>query len=95
MNMVFADSLNAVSATGFRFTDSPLPQAFEKGFAILESLPCDILLAAHPAPAQVFEKLAARDSGKADAFIDSTACKTYVETARKNLATRLAAERRR
>jgi metallo-beta-lactamase class B len=95
LNLVYADSLNAVSATGFRFTDSPLLQTFRKGFATLETLPCDILLAAHPAPAQVFENLAARESGKADAFVDNTACKRYVEAARKTLETRLASESRK
>ena len=31
---------------------------------------CDILLTPHPAFAQVLEKLAAREAGKADAFVD-------------------------
>lgn len=95
LDMVFADSLNAVSAPGFRFTATSLPQGFEKGFAVLEALPCDILLAAHPGPAQVFEKLAARAAGKADAFVDGAACKQYVAAARRTLETRLATERRR
>jgi metallo-beta-lactamase class B len=93
VDVVYADSLNAVAAPGFRFTDSALVQAFEQGFAVLDSLPCDILLAAHPAPARVFEKLAARDAGKADAFVDGGACRQYVASARMNLATRLASER--
>lgn len=95
LDLVFADSLNAASARGFRFTDSQLPQAFEKGFAVLESLPCDILLAAHPAPAQVFEKLAAREAGNAGAFVDGASCRQYVETARRALAQRLASEKGR
>lgn len=94
LDVVYADSLNAVSANGFRFTGTPLLQGFEQGFAALESLPCDILLAAHPGPAQVFEKLAARDAGKADAFVDSNSCRQYVAAARKLLETRLATERR-
>lgn len=94
LNVVYADSLNAVSAPGFRFTGTALLQAFEQGFATLEALPCDILLAAHPAPAQVLEKLAAREAGKADAFVDGTACRQYVAAARRNLATRLATEQR-
>lgn len=92
--VVYADSLNAVSAPGFRFTGTPLLQAFEQGFTTLEALPCDILLAAHPAPAQVLEKLAAREAGKADAFVDGAACRRYVAAARRNLATRLATEQR-
>jgi len=54
---------------------------------------CDILLTPHPAFAEVFEKLAARDAGKADAFIDPGACKRYVAAGRQNLAARVERER--
>ena len=60
--------------------------------ARLETMRCDILLTPHPAFAQVLEKLAAREAGKADAFIDPGACKTYAAAARKTLAARLATE---
>jgi len=93
LDLVYADSLNPVSADGFRYTSSPLAKALETSHATLERLKCDILLAPHPAFAQVLQKLAAREAGKADAFIDAGACKTYVAAARKNLAVRLATER--
>jgi metallo-beta-lactamase class B len=94
VEVVYADSLTAVSSRGFSFSKSGQARGFETSFALLASLPCDILLAAHPAPAQVLERLAAREAGKADAFIDNTACKRYVEAARKTLAERLATEQR-
>lgn len=94
VNVVFADSLNAASTRGFRFSDNGLPATFGKSFTTLASLPCDVLLAAHPAPAQVFEKLAAREAGKADAFIDTGACGNYVDAARKFLDVRLESEQR-
>ena len=43
----------------------------------------------------MLEKLAAREAGKTDAFIDPGACKAYVASARKNLAARVATERGR
>ena len=92
LDVVYADSVTPVSADGFKYTSSPLVKEFEHTFAALESMRCDILLTPHPAFAQVLEKLAAREAGKADAFIDPGACKAYAATARKNLAARLATE---
>jgi metallo-beta-lactamase class B len=94
LDIVYADSLGPVSADGFKYSTSPLAKAFETSYAALERLKCDILLTPHPAFAQLLEKLAARQAGKADAFIDPGACKAYVATARVNLARRLETERR-
>jgi metallo-beta-lactamase class B len=92
LDLVYADSLTPVAADGFKYSTSPLAKAFETTYARLEAMRCDILLTPHPNFAKVLEKLAARDAGKADAFIDAGACKAYVATARQNLARRLAAE---
>jgi metallo-beta-lactamase class B len=93
LDVVYADSLSPVSADGFKYTSSPLLKAFDTAYARLELMRCDILLTPHPAFAQVLEKLAAREAGKADAFIDPGACKAYVAAARTNLARRLETER--
>jgi metallo-beta-lactamase class B len=45
-HMVYADSLNAVSADGFRFT--PAARTFKKSIHAVWALPCDMLLSAHP-----------------------------------------------
>ena len=92
LDIVYADSVSPVAADGFRYTSSPLLKAFDHTFAALETMRCDILLTPHPAFAQVFEKLAAREGGKADAFIDAGACKAYAAAGRKNLAARVARE---
>jgi metallo-beta-lactamase class B len=94
LDVVYADSVTAVSADGFKYTTSPLSKAFEQTFTALETMRCDILLTPHPAFAQLLEKLAARERGKTDAFIDPGACKAYAATGRKNLATRLETERK-
>ena len=93
VDVVYADSVTAVSADGFKYSTSPLAKEFEHTFAVLENMRCDILLTPHPAFSRVFERLAAREAGKADAFIDSTACQTYAAGARANLARRLETEK--
>lgn len=93
LDVVYADSLTAVSADGFKYTTSPLLKAFDHTFAVLENMRCDILLTPHPGFSRVLERLAARDGGHADAFIDANACKAYVTSARANLARRVETER--
>src|SRR5262249_52001989 len=49
LDLVYADSLNAVSSPGFRFTDHPeLIEQFRRSIAKVKSLPCDVLLSVHP-----------------------------------------------
>lgn len=95
-SLVYADSQTPVSADDFYFTRSTTyPSAiadFEKGFTVLERLECDILLTPHPGASQLWERLAARDSGTAGRLIDSEACRRYVTAARERLARRIATE---
>lgn len=97
LNMVYADSLSPISAPGFKFSDKMHhPHAlkeFQRSFRVLASLPCDILLTPHPGGSATWRHLAERKAGKADAFVDASACKAYVDAARKSLARRLAEER--
>ena len=94
LHIVYADSLTAVSADNYRFTDHPdLVAGFEKSFTTLETLPCDILLTPHPGFSNILGRLEARDKdGKPDAFIDSGACKKLAQSSREGLAKRLAHE---
>jgi metallo-beta-lactamase class B len=61
LDVVYADSLNAVSAPGFRFTgDATHPSreaSFRKSIATVGALPCDILLTVHPSFADLAGKL--------------------------------------
>jgi metallo-beta-lactamase class B len=93
LDVVYADSLSPVSNDTFKYTTSPLLKQFDTSFAILESLPCDILLTPHTGFSPILENLAAREAGNPNAFIDARACKTYVGTMRANLTKRLAVER--
>lgn len=95
LRMVYADSLTAVSTDNYRYTDHPdLLAGFEKSFATLETMPCDILLTPHPGFSNTLARLEARDKGgKPDAFIDSGACKKLAQSSREGLAKRLAQEK--
>ncbi len=96
-NIVYADSQTPVSVDGFLFTRNTVyPNAvsdFERGQALLETLPCDILLTPHPGASSLWERVAKRDAGEADALIDTSACRDYAARSRAALAARIAAER--
>ena len=92
-SIVYADSLTAVSAPGYRFRDHPdLLAGFDKSFTALETTPCGILLSPHPGFAHTLEELKARDAGNAKAFMDANACRKYAAAARAGLKKRLASE---
>jgi len=96
-DMVYADSLNPISAPGFRFTRSrEYPQAiedFEKSFAFFEATPCDVLITAHPEVSGLWDRLAQREKGvKPDPLVDSGACRKLAESGREKLRQRLASE---
>jgi metallo-beta-lactamase class B len=95
LHIVYADSLTAVSADNYRFTDHPdLVAGFEKSFTTLEKMPCDILLTPHPGFSNILGRLEARDKGgKPDAFINADACKKLAQSSREGLAKRLAQEK--
>lgn len=99
LNMVYADSVTAISAKGFRFSASKAyPNAiadFEKSFAFLSSVPCDILVTTHPEGANLWEKWEARERGVTpDPLIDPGACRGLADRARAQLERRLAEEKR-
>jgi metallo-beta-lactamase class B len=97
LDFVYADSQTPVSADEFYYTRSrSYPSAlqdFERGFAVLESLRCDVLLTPHPGASGLWDRVEARDHGAVHALVDPAACRRYVATARHQLARRVAAER--
>ena len=97
LEIVYADSLNPVSAPGFRFTgDATHPsitEAFRRSISIVGALPCDILLAVHPSFAGMEDKLKRqREQPGSEPFVDPKACRTYAADAAKRLAQRVADE---
>lgn len=83
--VVFAASLNPVSADGYRFTSDagkPFVAGFEESYRKMDAIACDILIAAHP------------DNAGDGRYSESPgACRAYADRSRKALAKRLDAER--
>jgi metallo-beta-lactamase class B len=98
LNMVYADSISAVSAPGFKFTAHPeLIAQLRRSINRLGELPCDVMVSTHPGFTQIDDKLKRRAQMKAgdpDPFIDSNLCKAYAATAMKGLDARLAEEKK-
>lgn len=84
--IVFASSLNPVSADGYRYTakaSAPIVRGFEASYRLMDALPCDILIAAHP------------DNVGSGRYNDASgACRAYADRSRGLLAKRLAEERK-
>ncbi len=97
VDIVYADSLTPVSADGFLFSNNKgYPGAvddFRKSFATLSALPCDILLTPHPGVSDMWPRLERATHGAGpSAWVDTTACRRYAQTASENLGKRLASE---
>lgn len=77
-DIVYADSMTAVSATGYRFTDGIAAAQIIESTATVAALDCDILLSPHPFFFGMQDKLELRDEG--NPFINNVACAIYSET---------------
>ena len=95
LRMVYADSLNPASAPGYLFSSHPeVLKDFEKSFAMVSALPCDVLLTPHTDISDLLGKWQRRAQGATpDPFIDSNACRAFAEKSRSDLAARLAREK--
>lgn len=91
LNLIYVDSLTAVSAEGFLFTKTHAVEDFERSIAFVDKAPCDILITPHPEVSNLFDRLAARAT-RPDALIDPKACHAVAESARDRLNKRIAAE---
>jgi metallo-beta-lactamase class B len=93
LDIVYADSINAVSAPAFKYSSDPSRVvAFRRSISKIKALPCDVIVSVHPGITKLAGKIARRASGDADAFIDPQGCRTYAEDAAQALDRRLAQE---
>ena len=101
LSMVYADSLTAISAPGFRFTgDATHPSivdSFRRSITSVGELPCDVMITAHPGAGHLFEKLKTNHDHPdgPNAFIEPGACRQLAAEALKVLDARVAEEQRR
>ena len=91
-NVVYADSLTAVSAQGFSFGASGAADRMIESAGTIANLDCDILLSPHPFFFGMHDKLERRDEG--NPFVNNLGCTFYAETALDWLEQRLKAEGR-
>ena len=95
--VVFGSSLNPVSADGYRFSapaNRALLDAFRRTLITLRSIPCDILLPAHPAQSDGDVRMTRLRQGVSpNPFIDPTACRAYADKYEVLLERRLERER--
>ena len=78
-DMVYADSLTAVSAQGYRFSDGPAANQLIDSAGAIADLDCDILMSPHPFFFGMQEKLERRAEG--NPFVNNVACMIYAENA--------------
>lgn len=99
LDVVYADSLNAVSADDFRYSGDPrYPNAaadLRASIDRIEKLSCDIVISAHPEGSGFWEKVERRKNGEANALTDPNGCRAYAQGARERLNARLERERAR
>lgn len=91
LDVVYADSLTAVSAQGFSFAASGAATRMVESAGKIADLPCDILLSPHPFFFGMYDKLERRDEG--NPFVNSLACTFYAESALDWLERRLDSEK--
>lgn len=99
LDMVYVDSLTAVSRDDFRFTSvSGLVDTFRATLDKVRAFPCDVVIATHPGATGLDERLAGRASGgiapgaEGDPLVDPGACAALADRSLKALEARLASE---
>lgn len=93
LDVVYADSLNAVAAPSFKYSaDPPRVAAFRRSIAAVAALPCDVMISVHPEFSHLLDKLAGRARGEPDAFVDVNGCRGYAASMNDVLDRRLAQE---
>lgn len=89
-DVVYADSMSAVSAEGFRFTDSGVADKLVASAGVIADLDCDIMLSPHPFFFGMQDKLERIDEG--NPFVNNVACLLYADSSLQWLERRLEAE---
>ena len=86
--VAYADSITAVSADSYRFSDNPdYVTAFRQSLDKIAAIGCDMIVTPHPGASQLYEKLA----GDAP-LAHPESCRNYAAWGREQLDARLARE---
>jgi metallo-beta-lactamase class B len=96
-NVVYAESLTAVSNDDFHFTGdahhTDISATFLASVDKVRKLPCDIVISTHPGFTDTFDKLA-KKTAASNPFLTPGGCRAYADAAGEALAKRLDKERR-
>jgi metallo-beta-lactamase class B len=99
LDFVYADSQTPVSADDFLFTkNATYPNViadFERGYATLARLSCDVLVTPHPGASALWDRVSPNDGTIGPAFVDREACRRYAANARRALEQRVTREQQR
>ncbi|KAF1711746.1 subclass B3 metallo-beta-lactamase [Pseudoxanthomonas sacheonensis] len=91
--IVYADSLTAISDDTYRFSDDDAHPgylaAFRETLARVDALPCDILITPHPSASGLWSRIG---PGANQPLADTGACRAYAQKATARLDKRLADE---
>lgn len=90
--LVYADSLNPISAEGFRF--APVAERFRASIAKVGALPCDVLLTPHPDASDTLARLSGQSGSRTSSPARQGQCAAYAAEAAAKLDARLASEAR-
>lgn len=93
LNVVYGDSLNAISDDSFKYSgDKRYPNAssdMAASIAAIGAAPCDILVAAHPDFTGLLTLIDQQGNGDRTQLIDSSACTRYAVAAKERYGKRL------
>lgn len=96
-NIVYADSLTAVSTDGFYYTGDAthpdLTASFRASIDKVRKLPCDVIVSTHPGFTDTLEKLA-KKTATANPFVEVGGCKAYADAAGRAFEKRIEKERK-
>jgi len=96
LNVVYGDSLNAISDDSFKYSGDPrYPAAgsdMAASIAAISAAPCDILVAAHPDFTGLLTLIDEEGHGDRSQLIDSSACQRYAATGKERFEKRLEQE---
>ena len=98
LNIVYGDSLNAVSDDSFKYAGDPrYPKAATDliaSIAAVAAAPCDILIVDHPERTGLWSIIDEHGKGDRSRLIDASACKRYATESKQNFDKRLERERK-
>jgi len=93
LNIVYGDSLNAISDDSFKYSgDQRYPNAssdMAASIAAIAAAPCDILIAAHPDFTGLLTLVDPQGNGDRAQLVDPSACKRYAATGKERFGKRL------